>query len=155
MLSILTRFGVNSLGLPAGLLPAPSPLPSLSDAFSRRTALFGAVAATGALAGSAAAAMVPAGLTDNDACLVALAASYVALDATVNAMSTDAPGYDELLDGFTSIEAEMAETPADTMTGVLAKARTCQSLTLRGCVEGVSLSIADDLHRLFGGGAHA
>ncbi|MGI4941001.1 MAG: hypothetical protein ACRYHQ_10650 [Janthinobacterium lividum] len=136
-------------------LPMPAPLPPLTTALSRRAALFGAVTVSGALASSAAMAMVPAGLTANDRRLAELADAYVALDATVNAMSTDAPGYDDLLDGFTSLEAEMAETPADTMTGVLAKARTCQSLTLRGCVEGVSLSIADDLHRLFGGGAHA
>ena len=136
-------------------LPLPAPLPTLTTALSRRAALFGAVASTGALAGSAAMALAAPALSANDRRLAKLADAYAALDVNVNAMSTDAPGYDDLLDGFTSLEAEMAETPAGTMTGVLAKARTCQSLTLRGCVESVSLSIADDVWRLFGGGANA
>ncbi len=127
----------------------------MSAAVTRRAALRGSAAAALGLAAGVAPALATPALSANDRRLAELADAYTALDVTVNAMSTDAPGYDDLLDGFTSLEAEMAETPADTMTGVLAKARTCQSLTLRGCVESVSLSIADDLHRLFGGGAHA
>lgn len=47
-------------------LPPPAPLPSLPTAFSRRAAIVGAVASTGALAGAAARALGPSGALPAD-----------------------------------------------------------------------------------------
>ncbi len=53
---MLTR---ECLLMPIGLLPAPVALPSLTMAFSRRAAIFGAAASAGVLAGSAARSLAP------------------------------------------------------------------------------------------------
>ena len=152
------------------LLPPPSPLPSLTTAFSRRRAIFGAVALAAAPVAALpamSAEMLPNGaasvLSTNNARLVALADAYEELERRCNAHTAAHRGSDRdeaeddfnaLTEGFGPIEDEMAETPADTMAGVLAKARACQVRTLRQCAkEDVLLSAADDLHRLFGGGA--
>ena len=150
------------------LLPTPVPLPGLTAAFSRRVALFGAVSATGFLGAAAADAAgvlsngVAPMLSANDARLVILADAYEDLERRCNAHTAAHRGddtdeaedeFNALTEGFAPIEDEMAETLADTMVGVLAKARACQIRTLRHCAkEDVLLSAADDLHRLFGGG---
>ena len=154
----------------APLLP-PAPLPSLSTAFSRRRAIFGAVALAAAPVAALpamAAEILPNGaasvLSPNDARLFVLADAYEELEQVCNAHTAAHRGDDRdevedefhtIAEGFGPIEDEMAETPADTMAGVLAKARACQVRTLRQCAkEDVLLSAADDLHRLFGGGAN-
>ena len=143
-----TRFGANAPGM-----PGPVSLPSLSTALSRRAALFGAVT----VAGVTAAACAPvegraAALSANDARLVALADAYEKLDRETDAMGSEAPGYDDLIGGFTDIEWEMQNLPADSLAGVVAKARLCQSTTARSCAANDHvLSVVDDLWRLFGG----
>ncbi len=168
---VSTRLGGNAPGLPAvqagPALPAPAPLPGLTAAFSRRAALFGAVSATGFLGAAAAdaAGLLPNGgapaLSANDAHLIVLADAYEDLERRCNAHTAAHRGddtdeaedqFNALTEGFAPIEDEMAATPADTMAGVLAKARACQITTMRHCAkEEVLLSAADDLHRLFGG----
>ena len=165
-----TRSGGNALGLPAVWpeteLPAPVPLPSLPTAFSRRAALFGAVTATGFLGTAATAALgqgmgitpIPSALDPADARLVELAALYEDLDRQCDAHNeayrgrvskTSEAAFDAITSQFGPVEDEVAETPADTMVGILAKARMCQSRSMRDmCVPEVGLSIADDLHRL-------
>ena len=53
--------------MPADLLPAPGPLPSLTTAFSRRAAIFGATASAGLLVGSVARSLVPVAALANTA----------------------------------------------------------------------------------------
>ncbi len=60
--------------------------------------------------------------------------------------------FDAIVERFLPIEEKMTATPADSLAGVLAKARMCQVPTLRHCAQFEPvLSVADDLHRLFGG----
>ena len=133
------------------LLPAPAPLPSLTSALSRRATLFGAVAATGALAGSAALATVPAGLSSNDARLVTVAAELLDVDMLIDALDVGAPGYDALIERYRPLEIEMENTPSDTMVGVLAEARALQIKAVAWCQNEIGNSIANDLCRLHGG----
>lgn len=156
-----TRLGGNAPGL-----PVPAPLPSISSALSRRAALFGAVTVAGVTAVAAVPAMAQAGaLSPNDTRLVALADAYEALDRRCDehtavhrhltgaaAKAADAD-FNVLVAGFSPLEEELAQTPADSLAGVLAKARVCQNTTLRDSVEDVSPSIVSDLWRLFGRGA--
>ena len=111
-------------------------------------------ASLGLMAGVAPVLAAPA-LSANDARLVALADAYAALEATVEVTPSTDPGYDALLRRYRPLEDALVTTLADTMAGVLAKARVLQVPSLRQCEEIVSLSMADNLHRLFGGGAHA
>ena len=137
-----------------------APLPSLTSALSRRRAIFGAVALAAAPV-AIAPAHAASTLSPNVRRLVELADAYEALDRRCNehtaAYRGNYPdeaedGFSALTAGFGPIEAEIATTPADTMVGVLAKARACQVPTMRHCAEeDVLLSAADDLHRLFGG----
>ena len=131
-----TRLGGNTTGSPAvqaePVLPGPTPLPPLTTAFSRRRAVFGAVALAAAPVAAAAmsAEMLPNGavsvLSTNDARLVVLADAYEELERRCNAHTAAHRGSDRdeaedefnaLTEGFGPIEDEMAETPADTMAG--------------------------------------
>jgi len=59
------------------------------------------------------------------------------------------PEYYAMIGRFGPIEDELAATPADTMVGILAKARAMQVPTVRDCAHfEVSNSLADDLVRL-------
>lgn len=136
----------------------------MSAAVTRRAALLGsAVSALGLGAGVAVQA-APV-LSDNDRRLIELADAYEALDRRCNE-HTAAHRHDDtneaddefdvLTTGFGPLEEECAETPADSMAGVMAKARLCRSPTARGCADYDHItSVVDDLWRLFGGGAHA
>ncbi len=117
MLSFLTRFGANASGLPAVLLPAPTSLPSLSAAFSRRAALFGAVASTGALAGSAGSAMgLGAGVAPALAADTADVALIVQADAFRALCAREYQAWDDLCDND-----QDGETPALTACRVLSQ----------------------------------
>ena len=70
--------------------------------------------------------MTPHAIGPADARLVALVDAYEALDRTVNATLSTEPGYDALTDRYGPLEDEIADTPADTMAGILAKARVLQ-----------------------------
>ena len=134
----------------------------MSAALSRRGALRGSLAASLGLAAGVAPALAAPVLSANDGRLVALADAYEDLERRCNAHTAAHRGddtdeaedeFNALTEGFAPIEDEMAATPADTLAGVLAKARACQVTTMRHCAkEEVLLSAADDLHRLFGGG---
>ena len=157
---------VPAADLPAADLPAPaplstiegatvwvvpSPLPDLKTAFSRRLALFGPVL------GAAAAMWVtpPAEVLAQaaDARLVALADAYEAVDRQVNATLSTAPGFAALVDGYGPIEDELVSTPAQSMTGVMAKARAMQVPAARECAEPeLGNSLADDIIRLHAAG---
>ncbi len=146
-----------------GLTPAP--LPSLPDAFTRRRALFGAVV----LAAAPVVALAPlpaaaATLSPADARLLALADAYEALERRCHehtaahrhlrgrASKIVEAEFDAIVERFLPIEEEVTATPADSLAGVLAKARMCQVPTSRQCAQfDHVLSVADDLHRLFGG----
>ncbi len=137
---------------PEPLLSTPAPLPSLVSALSRRRAIFGAVtlaaAPAAALQAAAHSAPIPA-LSPNDARLVALADAYEALDSRVNAMSSEAPGFDELISRYSDLETDAAETPADSFAGALAKVRLCRSPTAQGCATFEHIvSALDDVWRL-------
>ncbi len=143
-----TRFGANATGL-----PGPAPLPSITSALSRRAALFGAVT----VAGASAAAVLPAqagtaALSANDARLVAIAAEVLDVDTRANALEVDTPEYDALIDRYTPLEEEMADTAADSLLGVMAKVRTSRIPAVAGCVNGIDDSIFDDLLRLHAAG---
>ena len=139
----------------------------MSRHITRRTALRGsAAAALSFVAGVATAQAVPT-LSDNDRRLVELADAYEALDQRCNEHSaahrhdlTNAADaeFDVLAAGFGPLEEACAATPADTLAGILAKARLCRSPTARGCADNEhAFSIADDLLRLQAAGklAHA
>ena len=120
----------------------------MSRYLSRRNALRGSLAASlGLVAGVATAQATPM-LSANDRRLVAIAAELLDIDARANAMDEDAPGYDALIDRYTPLETEMATLPADTLVGLVAKARTSRIPAVAGCVNGVDGSIIDDLLRL-------
>ena len=125
-------------------LPAVAPLPSLPTAFSRRAALFGAVTATGYLGAAGTAALgqgmgvtpIPSALNPADARLVALADAYEDIDRQCDAhyevhggraTKASEAAFDAITSQFGPVEDEIAATPADTMVGILAKARMCQS----------------------------
>ncbi|RYB06248.1 hypothetical protein [Lichenibacterium ramalinae] len=139
----------------AALLPAP--LPSLTSAFSRRRAIFGAVvlaAAPVALPAAQAASILSA----NDRRLVDLADAMWAIHDAAEAhivehfeRETDKSEaeFSALTSSYSPVEDELAATPAASMQGALAKARACQVPTLRDVDGGpVALSLADDLYRL-------
>ena len=73
-------------------------------------------------------------LSANDRRLIAIAAELLDIDVRANAMDEDAPGYDALIDRYTPFETEMAALPADTLVGLLAKARTSRIPAVAGCV---------------------
>ena len=129
----------------------------MSRPVTRRAALRGSLAASlGLVAGSTSAEASPV-LSTNDRRLVAIAAELLDIDTRANALDEDAPGYDALIDRYRPLEAEMEETPADTMTGVLAKVQALQIEAVRGCVNDVGESLITDLARLQAAGklAHA
>ena len=139
----------------------------MSCALSRRTALRGSVAASlGLVAGVASVQAAPI-LSANDRRLVELADAYEALDRRCDAHAAahrhdHTPATDDefeaLTDGFGPLEEECAATRADSLVGVLAKARLCRSPTARGCAGFEHLeSVIEDLWRLQAGGglAHA
>ena len=147
----------ENLNTPAGASPSTGE-PSTSSV-SRRAALFGAVAlAAGPAAATPAASVALTSLARHstsgaaDSRLAQLADVYEVLDHEVDATHSTRPGYTDLIDRYGPIEDELAETPADTMVGVMAKARVMQFASCRECA-GAELgnSIADDLVRLLGG----
>ena len=153
------RREVERQEIEAAPLPPPAPLPSLTTAFSRRRAIFAAVALAAAPVAALpamAAEMLPNGaasvLSPNDARIVELADAYAALDTEVDAMPSTAPGYSDLIERYKLLEDEMVTTPADTIVGVGAKARVCQLSSLRDCMSDVPLSVADDVWRLHAAG---
>ena len=131
----------------------------MSRPLSRRTALCGSVAASlGLVAGVASAQAAPT-LSANDRRLVELADAYEALDRRCDehtaahrndpTNAADAE-FDVLTTGFGPLEEECAATPADSLVGVMAKARLCRSPTARGCADFEHIeSIVDDLWRLY------
>ena len=139
----------------------------MSRAVTRRNALRGSLAASlGLVAGVVTAEASPV-LSANDRRLVELADAYEALDQRCNehtaahrddlTNAADAE-FDVLTTGFGPLEEECAATPADSLVGVIAKARLCRSPTARGCADNEhAFSIADDLLRLHDAGrlAHA
>jgi len=147
------------------LLPPPPPLPSLPDAFTRRRAIFGAVALAAApVVALAASPATAATLSPADARLVALADAYEALERRCHehtaahrhlrgrAFEIAEAEFDAIAEGFLPIEEEVTATTADSLEGVLAKARMCQVPSSRHSSQFEHvLSVADDLHRLFGG----
>ena len=162
MLSILARFGANAPALPAGLLPAPAPLPSLIAAFSRRAALFGAVASTGALAGSAVRAMpvMRNPMAADDAGLIALADTMDqaarAGDAAMagqpdGTWGEDVPAWTAACDRYSRAIVTLCATPAGSLAGLEAKARAMRGPWAADCTESqadIGRSIAADLLRL-------
>ena len=133
----------------------------MSPAVTRRQALAtSAAAALGLGAGVAAVQAAPA-LSANDRRLVAIAAEIQATDDRLSVLSAtheqaeDLPEWDALIERFTPLEDEMVETPADTLAGVLAKARAARVQPVMNCVNGIADSLTADLVRLFEGGADA
>ena len=137
----------------------------MSAALSRRGALRGSLAASLGLAAGVAPALAALTLSANDAHLVALADAYEDLERRCNentvasrslvgeAADAAQDEFDALMDEFAPIEEEIAATPADSLVGLLAKARACQVPTARAFAENDHvLSVVDDLHRLFGRG---
>ena len=130
----------------------------MSRPVTRRAALRGSLAASLGLAAGVASAQAAPTLSDNDRRLVELADAYEALDRRCNEHSaahrndlTNAADaeFDILTTGFGPLEEECAATPADSIVGVMAKARLCRSPTARGCADNEhAFSIADDLLRL-------
>jgi len=140
-------------------MPLPAPLPGLPTALSRRRAIFGAVtlAAVPAAVLPALATALKSEETPADARLVAIADELEAAFRWVAAypslgMDDDEeshPEYYAVIGRFGPLEDELEATPADTMVGVLAKARAMQVPTVRDCAHfKVSNSLADDLMRL-------
>ena len=139
----------------------------MSRPITRRNALRGSLAASlGLVAGVASAQAAPT-LSANDRRLVELADAYEALDRRCDehvaahrhdlTNAADAE-FDVLTSGFGPLEEECAATPADSLAGIIAKARLCRSPTARGCADNEhAFSIADDLCRLYTTGrlAHA
>jgi len=141
-----------------------APLPSLPEAFTRRRALFGAVVLAAAPVASLPAVAAAATPSPADARLLALADAYEALERRCHehtaahrhlrgrAFEIAEAKFDAIVERFLPIEEEVTATPADSLAGVLAKARMCQVPTARQCAQvDHVLSVADDLHRLFGG----
>ena len=132
---------------------------------SRRVILQGAAiaAAAGVIGLAISTAAQATSIHPNDARLIELADALEELERACNAHSaehrsrnTDASDdeFDRLCSGFRPLEEEIAATPAAAMAGILAKARAAQVPTARGfnnCP--FALSLADDVWRLFGGGA--
>ena len=165
MLMMKTRASGNAPGLPG--LPPPAPLPGLVGAFSRRAALFGAVTATGFLAASAPnlVAAIGGGATGSvDARLEAIADELHALDAACDAHAsayrsrkTDASEaeIDEIVSRYNPLEEEMADLPAASLAGVLAKVRVLDIPTCRDCESGIAESVVADIRRLHAAGVLA
>ncbi len=139
-------------GAPHTGLPVPTPLPSLTAALSRRAALFGAVTVAGCTAAALPGSARTGVLSANDARLVAIAAEVLDIDTRANALEVDTPEYDALIDRYTPLEEEMADTAADSLLGVMAKVRTSRIPAVAGCVNGIDDSIFDDLLRLHAAG---
>ena len=162
MTMMKTRFGGNAPGLAAGLLPAP--LPSLSSAFSRRAALFGAVASAGFLAAAAAPAIAGREAGSADARLVAIANELHAIERGCNAHAalydqheTDASEaeFEAMVARFGPLEEEMAGLQSDTLAGVLAKVRVLDIETCAAGESGIADSVCRDLRHLQAAGALA
>ena len=139
--------------------PPPTPLPSLTNAFSRRAALFGAVTATSALAGSTARAlpllrqeMVPTA----DAYLVALADELDrTLDGAAYAMD---PVHDEAdqnarLRHADALILRIVSIAAAGPAGLKAKGKAYLDSASYDIMNGCELatSLAEDVERLNGG----
>ena len=133
----------------------------MSGLVTRRSALTGsAVVAMALVAGVSTAGASPV-LSPNDARLVAIAAEIQATEDRLSVLSAthgqaeDFPEWGALIERFTPLEDEMVGTPADTLAGVLAKARASRVQPVFNCQNGISDSLSADLVRLFGGGANA
>ncbi len=127
------------------------------------TAAIGAVTMPGIATSGRAPVAGPATLSTGDARLAALADAYQQVErrcavhtAAVRGLSLaeqDEEGFHEIARHLIPIEDEMAELQADTLAGVVAKARLCRSKGYRDSGDtGVLLSLADDVWRLLGKG---
>ncbi len=120
-------------------LPPQTPLPSLTSALSRRAALFGAVTVAGVSAAVVLPTVAQAGaLSVNDARLIAIADAYLDLDRRCHEHTAAHHGchtpesdadFDLMVEGFGPLEEECAATPADSLAGVVAKAKLCRNPT--------------------------
>ena len=133
----------------------------MSGPVTRRSALTGSAVAALGLAGGVSTARASRVLSPNDARLVTIAAEIKATEDRLSVLSAtheqaeDLPEWDVLIERFTPLEEEMAETPADTLAGVLAKARASRVQPVLNGQNGISDSLSADLVRLFGGGVNA
>ncbi|RYC28727.1 hypothetical protein D3273_27800 [Lichenibacterium minor] len=133
----------------------------MSGPVTRRSALTGSAVAALGLAVGVSKARASRVLSPNDARLVTIAAEIQATEDRLSVLSAtheqaeDLPEWDVLIERFTPLEEEMAETPADTLAGVLAKARASRVQPVLNCQNGISDSLSADLVRLFGGGVNA
>lgn len=139
----------------------------MSRALTRRGALCATAAAAVGLTVGAAPAFAGAGpLHPNDARLIELADAAEDVERRCNAFNAwrrdrpksardaDDDAFGDICAEFLPIEEEIAETPAVTMAGVLAKARALQVPTCHQCAAAdLGNSLADDVWRLFGGGS--
>ncbi len=143
-------------------LSSPVPLPSLSAAFSRRRAIFGAVALAAAPVAVLSALASTVGISDSDARLMSHCAKFHDLEAVISALCDGYPGVNcDAMPGWNELEGrqsvvlyEITETPAATLAGIAAKARVLQVNTVREDFEWIdvlSASIANDVIRLHGG----
>lgn len=133
----------------------------MSGPVTRRQALATSAAAALGLAVGVSTARASPVLSPNDARLVTIAAEIQATEDRLSVLSDtheqaeDLPEWDVLIERFTPLEDEMVGTPADTLAGVLAKARAARVQPVFNCVNGIADSITADLVRLFEGGADA
>lgn len=124
---------------PEPLLPAPAPLPSLTHAFSRRRAIFGAASAI-AVTGCAptpepytAPRIIPK-LPSSDARLVDLGATLEILAARMDARLDDGMPFDpsvvSMVDRMDNLAEGLAGTRASTLDGLAAKVRALVNIAL-------------------------
>ena len=139
----------------------PAPLPSLTSAFSRRRAIFGAVAlaaapvvALPALASTIAPAKGDARLLAHCKKFYDIEEAISALcDAYPNADCDRMPGWGELEGRRSVVLYQITERRASTLAGIAAKAKVLQVDTVRedfDWTDALSASIADDVIRLHG-----
>lgn len=148
----------------AGQTPPPAPLPSLTTAFSRRAAIFGAVTASGALVASAAQPDTVQQLASSsaDAALVSWCAELPEIDGALSDIFARAPDVeadsrvDALSTRWSAITDGILRTPARGPAGVQAKARVVRHLAAMRDLEvatPIAASLAADVLRLTGGEA--
>ena len=140
-------------------LPPPAPLPSLTSALSRRAALFGAVTATSALAGSTARALPllrQEMISASDADLVALADELDrTLDGAAYAMEIvhDEADQNARLRHADALTLRIVSIAAAGPAGLKAKGKAYLDSASHDVMNGCELatSLAEDVERLNGG----
>ena len=159
MFAFSTCFGGTAPGLPA--IPPPAPLPSLPTALSRRAAIFGVVATTGVLVGSAARALGSSADTVADRRLATIVAEMTAAADAGDAVyaadphrATESGAYSVACDRFYRAMRSLCATPAAGFGGVAIKARALSGPWVADCAETaaeIAASLAADVLRLEGG----